>query len=154
MINQKSRLILLVFFFLFGTFPKAINAQSGNDETLPIWSPDGKRFASASSDRTIRVCDVKTGSELLVLRGHEIEAMSVAFSPDGKRIVSGSKDETVRIWDATTGLELQALRVHGVVLGIAFSPNGNTLLTASETVRGTGCTIRLWDSAKATSGDR
>jgi WD40 repeat protein len=118
-----------------------------------VFSPDGKRFASASSDSTIRVCDVATGGELQVLRGHEGEVSSVAFSPDGKRIISGSKDETVRIWDAATGLELQTLRVHGVVWDLSFSPDGRTLATASQTVRGTGYTITLYKSA-APAGPR
>jgi WD40 repeat protein/tRNA A-37 threonylcarbamoyl transferase component Bud32 len=117
------------------------------------FSPDGKRFASASSDGTIRVCDVATGGELQVIRGHEGEVLSVAFSPDGKRIVSGSKDETVRIWDAETGLEITMLRIEGMVWGLSFSPDGNTLATASEKVRGTGCTITLWESA-ASAGSR
>jgi WD40 repeat protein/tRNA A-37 threonylcarbamoyl transferase component Bud32 len=117
------------------------------------FSPDGKRFASASSDGTIRVCDVATGGELQVIRGHEAEVLSVAFSPDGKRIVSGSKDETVRIWDAETGLEITMLRIGGMVWGLSFSPDGNTLATASEKVRGTGCTITLWESA-ASAGSR
>jgi WD40 repeat protein/serine/threonine protein kinase len=111
-----------------------------------VFSPVGNRFASASSDSTIRVCDVATGGELQVLRGHEGEVLSVAFSPDGKRIVSGSKDETVRIWDAATGLELQTLRVNGAVWDLSFSPDGRTLATASQIVRGTGYTITLWQS--------
>jgi hypothetical protein len=117
------------------------------------FSPDGKRFASASSDGTIRVCDVATGGELQVIRGHEGEVLSVAFSPDGKRIVSGSKDETVRIWDAETGLEITMLRIGGMIWGLSFSPDGNTLATTSEKVRGTGCTITLWESA-ASAGSR
>ena len=58
-----------------------------------------------------------------VLRGHEGDALAVAFSPDGARIVSGSADGTVRVWDAASGEELLVLRGHeDVVWAAAFSP--------------------------------
>jgi len=117
------------------------------------FGPDGKRFASASSDGTIRVWDAATGSELLTLQGHDDEIISVAFSPDGKRIVSGSKDETIKIWDAETGLEITMLRIGGKVWGLSFSPDGKTIATASQISRGTGNTVTLWKSA-APAGPR
>ena len=110
------------------------------------FSPDGACFASASSDGTIRVCDVTTGKELHVLRGHKGQASSVTFSPDGKRIVSGATDETFRIWDSAAGIEVQRLSTGGIVWDLRFSSDGSTLATASEKVRGTGCTITLWES--------
>src|SRR5205823_6511267 len=50
------------------------------------FSPDGKRLASGSGDRTVRVWDLASGKELLQLRGHTGIVTCVAFSPDGKRL--------------------------------------------------------------------
>jgi serine/threonine protein kinase len=54
------------------------------------FSPDSKRVASGSGDRTLRVWDVQTGAVRLTLKGHTGAVCSVAFSPDGKRLASAS----------------------------------------------------------------
>ena len=72
-----------------------------------MFSPDGERIVSASGDGTVRVWDVASRAEFLVLRGHEGRVYTAAFSPDGERIVSGSDDHTVRVtWIPRTKQEL------------------------------------------------
>lgn len=62
-------------------------------------SPDGQRIVTASSDKTPRVWDAKTGQELAKLSGHESVVSAAQFSPDGqrKRIVTASDDKTARV---------------------------------------------------------
>ncbi len=47
------------------------------------FSPDGRRIASGSTDRSVRVWDAETGKTQLILNGHEAAVQGVAFSPDG-----------------------------------------------------------------------
>ena len=65
------------------------------------FSPDGRRIATSSWDRTIKLWDTDTGREVFTLRGHTAGLLVVAFSPDGRRLVSGGIDFTARVWDAT-----------------------------------------------------
>src|SRR5262249_18653372 len=105
------------------------------------YSPDGKRLASASNDKTVKVWDVQTGQQTLTLKGHTVPVWTVAFSPDGKRLASGSggrwgvplrNPAEPKVGDAQTGQELLTLLkgVMGPVWSVAFSPDGKRLAGA------------------------
>lgn len=62
-----------------------------------LFNPDGKRLATAGSDKVVRLWDVETGKELTALPSPD-QVTVIAFSPDGKSLAAGSKDGSVRIW--------------------------------------------------------
>lgn len=107
------------------------------------FSPDGRRIATASVDRTVHIWDAATGAVLKTLTGHTGPVNGVQFSPDGRLLATASHDQTVKLWNPTTGTLLAALTGHtGWVRTVQFSPDGRTLATASHDQ-----TIILWDVA-------
>jgi WD40 repeat protein len=93
------------------------------------FSPDGCRLALGAEDGTIRVWEMPTARERLVIRGHADMVKSLAFSPDGGLIVSSSQDGRVVLWNATDGNEIRTLAPAGPRQGrfVTFSPDGRTV---------------------------
>jgi len=115
------------------------------------YSPDGRRVATASRDRTAKSWDASTGRELLQFReGHEFTTATAVFFPDAKRLLTTALDNTTRIWDVATGSELAELRLQetGLRGAAAVSPDGRWIVTGGPRPdQGDAWAVKLWDVA-------
>lgn len=78
----------------------ATNILSGHTKSTKSvhFSPDSKYLASGSSDKTVRIWEVKSKKTISILKGHRDIVYSVAWSPQGNQIASASKDKTIILW--------------------------------------------------------
>lgn len=136
-----------------------------------VFSPDGTRIATASKDRTVRVVHADGSGVPQTLFGHAEKVVGVAFAPSGDRLLSFGFDPIPRLWNVETGALVSvlsgipahpsaALRARlgqplskgagplvtllghtGGINGIAFSPDGARIVTASSDL-----SARTWDA--------
>ncbi len=113
--------------------PGAVSAQIG---------PDGTRLLSLSAAGNATLWDLQSGTNITEISLQPIALFSepmASFHPDGRRIaICGERDPVVI--DADTGVVVLTLTGHArPVRSIQFSPDGHTLVTASE-----DGTARIW----------
>lgn len=93
------------------------------------FSPDGKLFASTDVYEWIHLWDLRTGTVVRNIGGHDNYERSginrVLFTREGERIISASDDGSVKIWDVATGKLIADLHEHhDAVTDLALSPDG------------------------------
>ena len=111
------------------------------------FSPDSASFATGCLDKVVRIWDTVTGQELQTWPGFPSGVLAIRYSPDGSAVAAGTGDilqparpgET-QIRAAQSGALLHTLRGHAQQVGsVAFSPNGQRLITSSR-----DGTVKIW----------
>ena len=96
---------------------------------------------SSSSDRTMILWQLETGTELLRFVGHTGAVHACALSPQGTQVLSASHDKTLRLWDLQTGDELIRLHGHSApVTSCLITEDGRRAISASLDY-----TLRVWE---------
>ena len=82
------------------TKPKARLTGHQQPVNSILFSPDARKFASASFDKKIKLWHGRTGAFLATLAGHVGAVYALAWAPDSRLVVSASKDSTLKVWSA------------------------------------------------------
>jgi hypothetical protein len=91
-----------------GPLLRTLEGHSARVNAVAI-TPDGQAAVSASSDHTLKVWDLKSGTLRHSLEGHSGDVNAVAVTPDGQAAVSASRDHTLKVWDLKSGTLLHSL---------------------------------------------
>ena len=124
-----------------GQLSRTVDLQCGPIRSLAMSLPR-EYSAAGCGNGDIFLIRTVDDTQKIVLKGHDIQVMSVAVSSDGNVLVSGAADQTLRLWEIDTAKQLQVLKGHTApVQSVSFSPGDRSIASGSY-----DRTIRIWDT--------
>ncbi len=107
-----------------------------------VFAPTGRRLATSSNDRTVRLWDIDTGAVVSVLKlTYPVDAID--YSPDGRALVTAGTDGAVQLWDIRTATPIARFEGTGYPLfSVAYAPDGRNVAAA-----GKDRVVYLWNTA-------
>jgi WD40 repeat protein len=103
-----------------------------------VFSPNSQILASASTDKTIKVWNLKTGKIIYTLTGNSPRNSKLAISPDSRILVTvGTNDDNLeknqmKLWDLKTGKLIRIIPVSGLVSSIRFTSDGKKIINIAN----------------------
>jgi len=134
--------------------PILVLDAGGHADSVPkiVFTLDGKGLISVSKDKTIRIWDLETGTCSRTLRppvglGRFGVLYMATLSPQGRLAVAGvgprEGESPIYLINLVTGQIERTLEGHtSMIRGLAFTPDGKFLISASEKDPG-----RIWNAA-------
>lgn len=120
---------------LTGPSPRTIRYLSGHSSSVRgVAFLGDERVVSAAEDGTMRIWQITTDEEPIVVPAHTQPATTLAVSPDADIIVTGSVDHTAQLWrpDGRRHERYRQLR-HGLseITAVAIAPDRSIVITAA-----------------------
>ena len=126
-----------------------ISVGQGTHDAL-AFNPDGRLLAVTGADGTVQLWNVSSRVEVAVTSQNTSAFHNLTFSPDGSTMAGTSQDSTIRIWQVPSLQLIETMSPPTSALatdaapatynGLAYSPDGQTLVTASS-----DSTAQVWD---------
>ncbi len=104
-------------------------------------------IASGSTDRTVKLWDVRSGDLMKTFAALSDQVNTIAANWNGKLMAAGTADGKVTSLDLVTGAEHLLGDLGGEVFTVSFSSDGSWLAAG-----GMDKTIRLWDAETGAGG--
>jgi WD40 repeat protein len=147
----------------------SILATAGRDRTVKLWdvatrafrasleghekpvqglafSPDGQTIITADQNRLVGNRSVSSKKLLTKMPGLKQQNIKVALSPDGTSVAAILPGKRVtKVWQVATGIKQATLGANEDLTCLAFSTNGQVLITA-----GVDGVLRRWDLSRGT----
>ncbi len=109
-----------------------IAPECHSDTILAVaFSPDGKKLATASADKFIKIYNTNNWQLERKLEGHLHHVLSIAWHHEGKTLVSASADGTIKVWDTLEGQSTRTITLNKEVTDVAFVGKSNLIVSSA-----------------------
>ena len=118
----------------------------------------GRFLRICTRSNGVRLRDVASGKERVLVDGDRASHAYLAFTPDGKTLAVSCKD-SVTLWDVSSGKERACLKPCGPHCRLVFSGDGKLLAAVSDCFDGVWApkqvdgAVTLWDVASGQQRD-
>jgi len=107
-------------------------------------------LATAQAPAPVTPAGTGAAAEVFVQTGNSLMTTMVRFSPDGRRMATCDGRGSVMGWDATSGRQYRELQKHtGLCLGLAFTPDGQYVLSSGGASSGNDVVLSRWTDGAA-----
>jgi WD40 repeat protein len=110
-------------------------AWPGNHVFFTSFSPDGKLYLGGGDTGTLRVWEVKTGTQRI-----ELPIVAGLVTPDGKQVLGHKYETTFILFDLDTGREVRRWDADQSISSMAISADGTRVISGH-----TDGVLRLWN---------
>jgi WD40 repeat protein len=109
--------------------------------THVVFFPDGKRLASASADRSVRLWSTDSGREMRGFPDFPSPVLALAVTPDGRRLAAACEDRSVSFLVLESGRPIPVFQGPRHARALVFSADGAVLAAAGDD----GC-VWVWQA--------
>jgi WD40 repeat protein/DNA-binding SARP family transcriptional activator len=107
--------------------PPADSGSSGM-----AFMPNGRTAISCEQDGMLIEWNLETGEEIRRLGPHASLRTRIVVSPDGRLAMTSGMDGSLMLWDLETSQWVRRSSGHGVMMDLAISPDGGSILAGSS----------------------
>ncbi|HZO34335.1 MAG TPA: WD40 repeat domain-containing protein, partial [Gaiellaceae bacterium] len=93
-----------------------------------MFSPDGRRLATAGIDGMLRIFDLRTGRSIGTTRVRG-SLQDLDFAPDGRLLAAAGLSGDIAVWNVAERRLVRTIHHHDAILTVRFSRDGSVIAT-------------------------
>jgi WD40 repeat protein len=124
---------------------KEIEAHHRHEAIYCLKTLPNNQVASGSSDKTIRIWNLKTTESIATLTGHRKAVLCFCYYTEKNILISGSEDHIIKLWNMTTYQFIKGLNGHDSSIKDLRLTLDYKLVSSSY-----DHTIKVWDMTEMT----
>ncbi len=128
--------IIILLFLIKSGFSQELSIQTGHSSIITdlAFSSDNRYLFSCGADNKVIIWDMAALKQMRLLIGHKTRVNALAVSPTDNILASCDDNGLILFWHYPDGKIVKEMKFNKPIKDIAFSPDGNNLACASDSI--------------------